>query len=287
MPILSIRFPTDRSCVGRACLLLFILLPLAEASSAAPPLVASFSFQDEVTTPSQARFLQRIDDLKEELAKQQRVLGSRHPTVRELQAELQVRMKYVDRELDLISSKILPLEIELAKAQLKYAGNHPEIKSLRQQIMLWQQYAKQERVGSSQLYMLDTNLEDLRIRLSLLAHLGNRHPDMIDLRQEMGKLQLERNVLGLQEECERQKLHIWKSEVDRLIANRAKQAGLTEEQWLTRESRARGMSQEQYRLDVVWQELALEKLADSGEPLRDSKLQGVVDRFRNSRKPNR
>ncbi|MCH2180638.1 MAG: hypothetical protein MK108_01410 [Mariniblastus sp.] len=287
MPILSILFPSDESWVGRACLLLFTLALLAEVALADPPCIAAVSFQDEVTTPSQARLLQRIDDLKEELAKQQRVLGSRHPNVRELRAELQVRMKYVDRELDLISTKILPLEIELGKAQLKYAGNHPEIKSLRQQILLWQQYAKQERVGSNQLYLLDTNLEDLRIRLSLLAHLGNRHPDMIDLRQEMGKLQLERNVLGLQEECERQKLHIWKSEVDRLIASRAKQAELSEEQWLTRESRARGMSQEQYRLDVVWQELALEKLAGSDETLRDRKLQGVIDRFRNSQKSNR
>ena len=157
---------------------------------------------------------------------------------------------------------------------------------MRQQILLWLTFAKQERVGSNQLYSLDTNLEDLRIRLSQLAHLGARHPDIIELRQEMGKLQLERNVLGLQEECERQKLHIWKSEVDRLVADRAKRAGLPTEQWLARESRARRISSEQYRRDVIWQELALQKLADSRQPLQDRKLQGVVDRFRNLQRPD-
>lgn len=279
---LSIFFPSARRSVGWICLLPLTVSLLNGGILIGALFGAAVSFQDEMPTPSQARLLQRIDDLKDELARQQRVLGSRHPTVKELQVELQVRLKYIDRELDLVSSKIFSLEIELAKAQLKFASNHPEVRSLRQQILLWQRYAKQERIGSDELYRLDTNLEDLRIQLSLLANLGGRHPNIIELRKEMAKRQMERNVLGMQEECERQKLHIWKSEVDRLIADHAQQAGLTVEEWLTRKTRETGMSREQYRLDFVWQELALRKLADSTKPITDRKLQGVVDQYRKS-----
>jgi len=278
----SIFFPSARRSVGCVYFLLLTFWSLNGGIYIVALFGATASFQDETPTPSQSRLLERIDDLKDELAKQQRVLGSRHPTVRELQVELQVRLKYIDRELDLISAKIFPLEIDLAKAQLKFAANHPEVRSLRQQILLWQKYAQQERIGSDELYRLDTNLEELRIQLSLLANLGGRHPDIIELRKEIAKLQMDRNVLGLQEECERQKLHIWKSEVDRLIADRAGQAGLTVEEWLTEKTREMGMSREQYRLDFVWQELALRKLADSKKPMTDRKLQGVVDQYRKS-----
>lgn len=276
--------PCRLNVLSLACLLLFALAGGFSVDSSAAFPVASKPLQDAAATGSNSGFDQRIDELKKELAKQQRVLGSRHPAVRELQAELQVRMKYVDQKLDEISRKIIGLEIDLSKSQLQFSGNHPEVKSLRKQIFLWQQYSKQERVGSNDLVRLDTEMEALRIELVMSGNLGAGHPVVKDLRKEFADVQMERNVLGMQEECERQKLHIWRSEIDRKISARAKQSGLSPEQWLTQKSRAVGIGPDKYRHYVIWRELALEKLATLKSPLQDRKLQGLVDSFRNSQK---
>lgn len=279
-----VRLPCRWNVLSLASLLLFTLAGGFSVESGAAFPAAGKKFQDEAATGSNSGFDQRIDELKKELAKQQRVLGSRHPAVRELQAELQVRMKYVDQKLDEISRKIIGLEIDLSKAQLQFSGNHPEIKSLRKRTLLWQQYSKQERVGSNELVRLDTEMEALRIELVMSGNLGAGHPVIKDLRMEFADLQMERNVLGMQEECERQKLHIWKSEMDRIISARAKQSGLSPEQWLTQKSRAAGIDPDQYRHYFIWQELALQKLATLKSPLQDKKLQRLVDSFRNSQK---
>ncbi|MDG2185173.1 MAG: hypothetical protein P8K79_05810 [Mariniblastus sp.] len=278
-----VRLPCRLNVLSLACLFLFSLAGGFSFDSCAAFPVASKPLQDN---GSSSRFDQRIDELKKELARQQRVLGSRHPRVRELQVELQVRMKHLDQEQDEVSRKMIGLEIDLAKAQLQFSGNHPEVKSLRKQILLWQQYSKQERVGSNELVRLDTAIEALRIELVMSGNLGAGHPLVKDLRKEFADVQMERNVLGMQEECERQKLHIWRSEIDRKISARAKQSGISPEQWLTQKSRAAGIGPDKYRQYVIWRELALEKLATLESPLQDKKLQGLVDSFRNSQKPD-
>ena len=240
----------------------------------------AIALQDDANAAARSQL--RIDELRDELAKLQQTLGVRHPKVKELQVELSIRLRYVDQDLDLISRRIVNLEIDLAKADLQFSANHPNVKSLRKQITLWQQYSKQERIGSQELIRLDTEIEALRIEWIISSHLGTTHPLIIDLKKQLAELQFERNVLGLQEECQRQKMHIWKSEIDRSISKRAKKDGISAEQWLKQKSRAMGISQEQLRLNVIWRDLALEKLAASGSPVQDPKLQGLVKHFRNA-----
>ena len=92
-----VRLPCRLNVLSLACLLLFSLAGGFSFDSCAAFPVASKPLQDN---GSSSRFDQRIDELKKELARQQRVLGSRHPRVRELQVELQVRMKHLDQEQD-------------------------------------------------------------------------------------------------------------------------------------------------------------------------------------------
>ena len=261
-----------------------VLLAGGITSAACPSLTVTLveNFQDDLAPVSNSSIESRILGLKEELAKQLRVLGSRHPDVLELRSELQILERYVSQPVDDILSKIIELEIELAKSQLEFSGNHPEVKSLRKQIYRWRQFANRERVGSEELLRLDMQLENLRIELLDLqdSNFAAGHPAIKKARQEMLRLQQDRNVLGLQEECERQGLYIWASEIDRLIAAEAKKQGLSSVEWLKQKTKDFGQSTEEFRTNVVWKQLALQKLANSKTPLTDKQLKGVIDRFR-------
>ncbi|MCH2177796.1 MAG: hypothetical protein MK106_03245 [Mariniblastus sp.] len=238
--------------------------------------------QDDLVPVSNLSIETRIVRLQEELAKQLRVLGSRHPDVLNLRAELQILKRYVGEPADDILAKIIELEIELAKSELEFSGNHPKIKSLRKQIYRWRIFSKQERIGSEELFRLDMQLEALRINLIALqdSNLAAGHPDFKKVRKEMQRLQQERNILGLQEECERQGLYIWASEIDRLISSEAKKQGLSSAEWMQQKTRDFGQSEEEFRTNTVWKHLALQKLANSKTPLKDKQLQAVISHFR-------
>ena len=195
---------------------------------------------------------------------------------------MRILKRYDGQPLEDNLAKIIELEIELAESQLAFSRNHPKIKSLRKQIYRWWIFSNQERIGSEELFRLDMQLEALRTKLIALqdSNLAAGHPDLKKAREEMQRLQQERNVLGLQEECERQGLYIWASEIDRLISSEANKQGLSSAAWMQQTKRDFGQSEEEFRTNTLWKQLALQQLADSKTPLKDKQLQAVISHFR-------